>query len=363
MSDTAASQDAGALPAVQPSAPIETPESFSDASEAARHLGRLSAEKRRLAKEQTQDAPAAPEQDDAPQEDLPEATPAETAEAPADEAETVEAVEVPPIDPPRSWPKEDKDFFDTLPRQAQERIVQREAERDRLTLRGSNELSEQRKVIEAETQKLGQLRQQYESRLPLVGQVLQASLAADFPDIKSQEDVQRLAAQDPARYIQWDAKQKQLAEWQSEAQAAHQRQQQESSERLNKWIETQDSEIEKLFEKTPKPQRDALANEAKKMLLDYGFTEEQVGNLWQSSILRSAPLQRIMADAARFRIAQRTATKPAVKPVPPVQRPGTVMPARNSADAAEITRLEGKDSLTLNEATRLLELKAKRRAA
>jgi hypothetical protein len=241
--------------------------------------------------------------------------------------------------------------------------VQRETERDRLTLRGSNELSDQRKTVEAKAQELDKLRQDYESRIPQAVQVIQASINAEFSDIKTPEDLQKLAANDPARYIQWDAKQKQLAQWQTEATQAHQRQEQENLQRLTEWREKQDSEIEKLFEKTPKAERDALANEAKAMLIEYGLDEDKIPALWESSILRASWLVRVLGVAALMRIAKRTATKPAAKPVPPVQKPGTITPARNTALDAEIRALEGKDNLKPQEAARLVTLKSQRRAA
>lgn len=356
MSDDAAPQGAGALPADStPSAP-ELPATFSDPSEAARVLSARSHQKRR----QNEDAPDEASPDE--RQELPE-DPSAQAEVLAEEAEAIEAAELPPIDPPKSWAQDQKERFASLPRETQEYLAQREAERDRLTFKSSNELSEQRKAMEAKAQELGQLRQHYEAQIPMAMQAIQAAILADFPDVRSPEDVARLAQQEPARYVQWDAKQKQLATWQSEWVGAQQRQYQEQMQQLNDWKSSQDSEVEKLFEKTPKAERDALANEAKAALLEYGFNEQQIGALWESSILRSVPLQRIMADAAKYRIAKRTATKPAAKPVPPVQRPGTVTPARNSAVEAEIKTLESKDSLTLNDATRLIELKAKRRAA
>ena len=40
--------------------------------------------------------------------------------------------ELPPIEPPRSWTKEDKELFTSLPRETQERIAERERSREKI---------------------------------------------------------------------------------------------------------------------------------------------------------------------------------------------------------------------------------------
>lgn len=366
MSDNAVSQDTGAMPAadVQPVAPQAAPDTFSDASEAARYLANLGHAKRKKPDESSaddppQDEPAEPEfAGDEPADGEPD-------RAPADETtETQEAADdLPPIEPPRSWPKEDKDFFATLPRQAQDRIAQREQERDRAFNQRQNELAEQRRSQEAHVQQVEQLRQHYEAQLPLAVQTIQQSILNEFPDIKSQDDIQKLAANDPLRYVQLDAKLKALASWQAEATQAHQRQAQEAQSQLQNWTQSQDEVIDREFAKVPEPERKALAETAKDMLIEYGFSEDQVIGLWNGSILRSAPLQRIMADAARYRIAKRGAAKPAAKSVPPVQKPGSTAQPRAHALDAQIRALESKGDLTLKEADQLLTLKGQRRKA
>lgn len=351
-----ADEQTDVAPAQEHAAP-EMPESFSDPSEAARVLSALAHAKRKQAAANTEEAPQEIEQEQ--QGEQPEDGEEEVAVEP--EQPEAEAEQLPPIDPPVSWPKEDKEFFATLPRQAQERIAQREMEQERQFSRRQNETAEQRKANDAERQKTEQLRQQYESQLPMVVQAIQQAIGAEFSDVKTMEDVQRLAREDWPRYVQWDAKQKQLAQWQTEAQNAQQRQQQEVSDKLQSWVKAQDDDVEQSLAKVPASERQTLANEAKAALIDYGFTEDQVVQLWNSSILRAAPLQRMMADAARYRIAKRTASKPAAKPVPPVQKPGNAIKAPNRAVESQIAALEAKPSLSLNEASLLINLQSQRR--
>ena len=332
----------------------EAPESFSSASEAAAFLARHAAAKRK----ESQEAPAEAEQ---PEEvsGQPEQQQETEAEQQAPEPEAEE----PPIAPPVSWSKEDKEHFATLPRSAQEIIARREQERDRDYLQGKNQTAAERKAIEADKRAAEQVRQQYESQIPIVLSAIQQAIGAEFPDIKTVEDEQRLAREDWPRYAQYLAKQRQLAQWQAEAENAHQRQKHEAETNWQKWREAQDQEVEKFLGSIPENERNALAKEAKAGLLEYGFTEEQISELYNGSVLRSAPLQKMMADAARYRIAKRNAAKPTAKPVPPVQKPGNAVKSPNRALETQIAALEAKDSLTLKEATALFNLKGQRRSA
>jgi hypothetical protein len=341
--------------AEQPSAP-EAPESFSSASEAAAFLGRHAAAKRKEGAAQA----AQPTEQDEVSGDEPSEVPVESDPA-QEETQEQEAAE-PPIPPPASWPKEEKEAFAKLPRELQEVVAKREQDRDRHFTKGQQETAAERKAMQAKAQEAEQLRQQYEQQLPMVANAIQQAILTEFPDVKSMDDVQRLAREDWPRYVQWDAKQKQLAQWQSEAQAAQQRQKQDADAKLNEWRSSQDQEFEQSISSIPEAERAKLAKEAKSALMEYGLSEDQIGDLWNNSILRSAPIQRMMADAARYRLAKSNVAKPAAKPVPPVQKPGNAVRSPNRAVEGQIAALEGKSSLTLKEATQLLTLKGQRRA-
>jgi hypothetical protein len=53
------------------------------------------------------------------------------------------------VDPPRSWKKEDKEFFATLPLHAQSIIADREQERETHLRRSQNQLADQRRQLKA----------------------------------------------------------------------------------------------------------------------------------------------------------------------------------------------------------------------
>jgi hypothetical protein len=71
---------------------------------------------------------------------------AEQSEAKADEkTESADQQEPVSIEPPRSWTKEDKDLFASLPRATQERLAEREWLRESDFLRRQNEAAEKLK--------------------------------------------------------------------------------------------------------------------------------------------------------------------------------------------------------------------------
>jgi hypothetical protein len=67
--------------------------------------------------------------------------------------------ELAPIEPPRSWTKEDKELFTGLPRAIQERLAERERSREGDFLRRQNEAAEKLKGLTAKEQAVEQARQ------------------------------------------------------------------------------------------------------------------------------------------------------------------------------------------------------------
>src|SRR5437588_150606 len=110
-----------------------------------------------------------------------DAAPAEGQPSGETESQPEPATE-PPIEPPRSWTKDEKERFKTLPRETQEYLASRETERDREIRRSQNESADQRKALDAERQKLEQARTQYESALPQLLDTLQQQQPAEFHD-------------------------------------------------------------------------------------------------------------------------------------------------------------------------------------
>jgi hypothetical protein len=247
-----------------------------------------------------------------------------------------------PIEPPRSWTKEDKELFASLPRVTQERLAERERSREGDFLRRQNEAAEKLKGLAVKEQAVEQARQQYEAALPQLLHTLQEQQAGEFADIKSMADVERLAREDWPRYLLWDLQQKKIAEVTQHMLAGQHRQAQEKLTQFAGFAKREDD----LFkEKVPDMADEAKAAELQKKALavlgDLGFDETELVPLWNGHkelSLRDHRLQLLIRDATLWREAQAKAKAAAVKPVPPVQRPGAATP-RQGTDEARVQHL------------------------
>lgn len=265
---------------------------------------------------------------------------------PGDKTETTDPVveELPPIEPPRSWTKEEKEEFKSYPREAQEKIARREQDRESTLRRGQNELAEQRKAVEAERLRIDQARQQYDQTLPQLLQAIRDAQSGEFADIKSQADIDKLASEDWPRFAKYQAHLMKVANLEHEVKQAQERQ---TNEFRNKWSEFASKEdalfIEKAPEMADKEKATKVADASVALLKDIGFSETDLAKLWNgeaSLSLRDHRAQLLIRDAARYRAAQVEAPKKiAVKPVPPVQKPGTA-PARGQEQEDRIRNLE-----------------------
>ena len=263
-------------------------------------------------------------------------------EAPGEQTTAPEPAEEPPIEPPRSWTKEEKAEFATYPREVQEKVARREQDRESALRRGQNETAEQRKAIEAERQKLNQLIQEYEAAIPAELQALQNITAGEFGDIKTQEDISKLASEDWPRFARYQAHMMNIGQKQQQLAAAQERQ---AKEYETQWSEFASREDAKFLELAPemadKEKATKIADSSVAMLRDLGFSETDLGKLWSgkaSLSLRDHRAQLLIRDAARYREAQKVVKAP-VKAVPQVQRPGVAKP-RGADDDLRIKNLE-----------------------
>jgi hypothetical protein len=250
--------------------------------------------------------------------------------------------ELAPIEPPRSWTKEDKELFTGLPRAIQERLAERERSREGDFLRRQNEAAEKLKGLTAKEQAVEQARQTYEAALPQLLHTLQQQQAGEFADIKSMADVERLAREDWPRYLLWDLQQKKVAEVTQHILAAQHRQAQEKLTQFVEFAKRQDDLFkQKVPDMTDETKAAELQRQALAVLGDLGFDETELVPLWNGQkelSLRDHRLQLLIRDATLWREAQAKAKAAATKPVPPVQRPGAATP-RQGTDEARVQHL------------------------
>lgn len=309
-------------------------------------------------------APAATETELA---DEANAAPAEQQD-PGEAPEAADPAEKPTIEPPRSWTKEAKERWSALPPETQEYLAAREQERDREVRRSQNEAADLRKAADAEREQLAKARQDYEAKLPAIVQALQEVQAGQFADIKTMDDVVRMAAEDPFRKIQWDAHQEKIRAVNWELQQAEQRQAQEKSSKWAEHVQAENSKAVELHPELADPaKKEQLQKAAVELLHDKGFSDQELNDLANGKERVSIfdhRLQSLLLDGVKYREAQKAKPIAVAKPVPQVQRPGVAQPKGAAADAnvqALSQRLNSTGSV--NDAFALYKAKQKARSA
>ncbi len=252
----------------------------------------------------------------------------------------------PPVEPPRSWSKEEKERFSQLPRETQEYLTRRETERDTALRRGQNEAATLRQTLDGEKQAIEQMRQQYEQILPALAQQLAQQQQGEFGDIRTQQDIDNLARNDWQRFAMWQAHQMKVQGVQQQIQANYQRSQQEYATQWNDFARNEDNLfLAQATEMSDPVQAQEIASKAVETLRDTGFSDDDLNKLWsgQASVsLRDHRMQLLIRDATRYRTAKAGApAKKAATPPSRTLRPGS--PSERASDAQV-----NLDSLTKN---------------
>ncbi len=242
----------------------------------------------------------------------------------------------PPVEAPRSWSKEEKERFQSLPRETQEYLNRRENERDTALRRGQNDTATLRQNLEAREQALQQQQQQYEQLLPALLQQYQEQQQGQFADIRTQADVDNMARNDWQRFAMWQAHQMKVQNVQQQMQANYQRSQQEYQTKWQQFATNEDNLFaQHATEMNDPEQAKDVAGKAVAYLRDTGFSDDDLNKLWsgQASVsLRDHRMQLMIRDAAIGRAAKAgVAAKKAAMPASRTLRPGT--PAERASDA------------------------------
>jgi len=262
------------------------------------------------------------------------------------------------IAPPKSWPAEMRAQFARLPRDLQGVIAEREAERDAAFNRHVNEAAQRRRAADAELQAASTERRQYLAGLSAVIGELAAQAAGEFADIRTTADLERLAAEDPQRYLRWQARRDALSAAQAEHQGLLERERAEEDRRFQGYLRQQ---RQLLLEKVPEfadpGKARALQSESADYLREIGFTEQEIGAVVDH---RLALVVRDALAHRRSQTAAKTAAEKKVAGVPRLQRPGARSDGKAESGAerrAAMTRIarHGTTDQQALALTRLLE--------
>lgn len=179
--------------------------------------------------------------------------------------------EVKAIEPPVSWPSDDKEAFKALPTWAQERIVAREnereahfAERSRTTATRERELQD----IQART---AQAQTHYAAELDRLNQLANQLMPAKFSDIKNEADYLKLKVENPARASEYEAFVHVLRN-------AHQQKAQAEQARVTEHLNREYSLLSQKFPEFQDAEKaKTLLNEVRKACTEwYGFSPQEV---------------------------------------------------------------------------------------
>ena len=278
-----------------------------------------------------------------------------------------------PLPLPRSWTKEQTEVWNALPRTTQEFLSEQASKTSAEVRRVQNEAAEKAKALAAKEEAAEQVRTQYETKIKSVVEVLENEQLREFPDIRSQADLDKLSANfsklttdaaklwatDPfaagqmqaeagqiqAKLAAWNIHQQKLVAATNELTAAEARKSQASKDAWTKHVEAENKlAAEKIPDLADKVKGPALIKRASERLAELGFTQDELGKLATGddkiSIYDHRLQQLIASDLRLSEILAAPKARPAVT-VPPVQRPGTPAP-RGSAQSEQLKALTNK---------------------
>ncbi len=247
--------------------------------------------------------------------------------------------EGPAIAAPRSWPADMREAFAKLPGDLQKVIASRENERDAAFSRQVREAVERRQAAEAELAQASAERRHYLANLSAMIDGIARQAAGEFADVRNAGDLERMAAQDPQRYLRWQARREALQSALAEQDALQRREQAEQSLRFHHYAGQQRALIlEKIPELADPKTRAAMQADMNAYLRSVGFSDQET----EAWIDHRYAL--VIRDAMRFRKQQEAAKAAAEKKVvnlPRVQRPGAGADGRerSAQDRAAMTRI------------------------
>ena len=359
--ETSAPAGGESAPVVAIAAPQNTGDDLS-ISQAARAL---TAGRNRPPAPSAESAPEAPADPELSDQD--DAAPRE--EATGETQEDVPAAE-PPRELPRSWTRDRTEIWNRLDPATQDILLEQDRTASAEVRRVQNEAAEFRKAALAERAQAEQARQRYEAQLPALMQALRDAQQSAFADIRTFDDVTKLANEDPFRYLQWQAHQTKLQAANAELERASGQQNRQRQTEWQQYRQREDALAAELIpELADKDKGAALMKRAADRLTELGFRPDELTRLANGeekiSVFDHRFQQLVYSDLKLSEIRNARAAVVA-KPVPPVQRPGTARPQgqANSERIQALTQnLNATGSLRAAQELRAAQLRSRNRAS
>lgn len=219
----------------------------------------------------------------------------------------------PVIEPPHSWSKADKEYFQSLPIEVQKIISEREKQRDTFLSQRAETLAQERKAIEVKQAEIEQIRNEYASRL----EELQKLAWDDVP----QPD-ESLIETDPVEYLRqrniYERAQAHKTRIEQERARLAQEAEQKQAQQYQQYVAEQAKILEEAIPEYRDPEkRPQFQKDVAQYALSIGYTPEQLRWASASDIvtLNKARLYDAMQNA-------RKAVPNKLKDLPKVTKPG-----------------------------------------
>lgn len=192
------------------------------------------------------------------------------------------------IEPPTSWNDAQKAKFKELPSDMQEFVAQRESQRDKVLIERTQQLAEQRKAVEADVAQANHAKTQY-------AQNLQTLLAMTIPEIKQFDgiDMHRLSQEDQAEWVRlngvYSSAVQRVNYIQGQLAEVQQHQQQQYQAQYKDYL-AQETKIltEHIPEMADPVKFQVIAKDIGSTLSKYGFSDQEIGNVADSRMIRVA---------------------------------------------------------------------------
>jgi hypothetical protein len=210
-----------------------------------------------------------------------------------------------------------------------------------------------RQALESELQQTEATRAAYAQQARQAAQVAAAAVLSQWPslaNLSAQElphAISAIAKTDPATAAQIQGQLNRVQSLYDASVQAQKAQEKIQAQQFQSWVAEQDAAFDRevTSKETPETMR-KIGENVIALAEEYGVSKQELGALWQSQpLLRAAPFQRMMADAARYRMAQREAVNKIDRSVPPVQRPGTSQPRGDGEVTAALNKFRSEPSV------------------
>jgi hypothetical protein len=227
------------------------------------------------------------------------------------------------------------------------------------------------RVVQAIEQRLGvaeTARKSYAEALGVAQDFARASFMESFPELAAvplqqlQPALEMMAQRQPERFGKAMATLDRVAQLQAAQQTQQQQQTATARQKFESFGKAEDVRLDAMLKDESHQTQRAVMDEIMAGAKEAGVESAEFIRLFRSDpLMRNAHFQKMMYDAGKYRLAQKTTPKAAVRDVPSVQRPG-VAASRTSAGSATISALTAKLDRTgsLKDAQALLA--AQRRA-